>query len=579
MRLAEFNVSVLVSDAFKAAVADDEEWLLYFHIPPVGDRSLELTSRDFVDDNDVQQYVYSVWRARDLWALITRYTYEFSDPGIIFIDRVNDLNNLSYCETIRCTNPCGEQPLPPDATCNLAAVNVANVIRLPFTPDAYVDYDLLAQVAHWGTRFLDNVIDVTHYPLPSQRDEEFAKRRTGLGMLGLGTAFSELGIRYGSVESVQTARKIMKTIALASYQASIGLAEERGSFPMFEPEIIECGFIRDMLDEDMKEQITEKGLRNGVLLTIAPTGTGAIATGNMSSGEEPDFDHEVVRRVRRNNTEEYDSYTEQSYTKRFYEFCTGRTDIPDYMVTAQNISILDHIKVQSALQEWVDASISKTINIPENMPYEEFVEVYELADQYGLKGCTTYRPSVYRESILTAKSASTATVPLVPVIERRPDELTGTTYKLKWPSLTSSMFVTINYYQDRPYEIFFASKDAKFQDFITGLTLMISAILRSSVDPIIVPRELKQVVSTHDTSWEAGKFYGSLVARIGALIEQDFIKHGVIGTSTSSNAKAAPEKIIEQRSHKDTCPKCTAPALIHKEGCATCENCGYSSCG
>lgn len=582
-RLKEFNVSVLVSDAFKAAVEDDEEWLLYFHIPPVGPRDQNCVDKDFEDDNDRQQYVYSVWRARDLWALITKYTYEFSDPGVIFIDRINDFNNLNYCEEIRCTNPCGEQPLPPDGTCNLGAINVANVVRRPFTASAEVDYELLAKVAKWGVRFLDNVINVTDYPLEAQRQEEYNKRRIGLGLTGLGTLFSELCMRYGSHQSVQVATQVMKTICLAAYDASIELAEERGSFPMFKDIIVDCGFIKYRLDDERKELIVSKGLRNGVVLTIAPVGTGSIAIGNPSSGLEPDFALETIRNVRQNNTEEFKSYVEKGYTKRFYEYCTGRNDIPDYMVTIEQLSLLDHIKVQAACQKWVDASVSKTINIPEDMPYEEFVEVYELAYQYDCKGCTTYRHSKWRDSIL--RSAADVLVPEMPKTEARPDELTGTTYKLKWPSLTSSMFVTINYQDAKPYEIFFASKDAKYQDWMTGLTLMISSILRSSINPAYIPHELKQVVSTHDTQWHNGKFYGSLVARIGSIIEADFIKHSILPPadlefhSPNEALSDAPPAAGEKYNIRgEVCPRCNAPTYYHKEGCKICESCGHSAC-
>ena len=598
-RLAEFNVSVLVSDAFKSAVDDDEEWLLYFHVPPAGEREPLCIAKDFEDDDGRKQYVYSIWRARDLWELITRYTYEFSDPGVIFIDRVNELNNLSYCETIRCTNPCGEQPLPPNGTCNLGAINVANVVRRPFKQDASVDYELLAEAARWGVRFLDNVIDVTNYPLPEQRDEELAKRRIGLGILGLGTLFAELGIRYGSVESVQIARKVMKTISIAAYNASMDLAVERGAFPLYKDDIIDCGFINARLDDDMKEAISEKKLRNGVILTIAPTGTGAIAIGNVSSGLEPDFAHEVKRRVRKNNTEEYDTYFEESYTKRFYKYCTGKQDIPEYMVIANQLSVADHIKVQAGLQEWVDASTSKTINIPTEMSYEDFLEVYELAYTYGCKGCTTYRHSKYRESILTEANAKTAepaqkdssSFLAVGTRKPRPQVLAGHTYKIKWPSLKASMMVTINYLDDKPYEILFACKDAKYQDWMTALTLMISYNLRSGSDPVHIPAELKQVVSTNDTAWVGGKFYGSIVELIGDTIEQDFITHGIIkGNAESSKVLNAlldnfhPGATLggqkqDNEAPGEMCPECRKPYLIRKEGCKSCSNCGFSNCG
>jgi ribonucleoside-diphosphate reductase alpha chain len=578
-RLKEFNISVWASNAFKAAVDDDEDWNLFFHIPPSKPRPPELIALDFEDEDGVQQYVYSTHKARDLWKLITDYTYEYSDPGIIFGDRVNELNNLAYCEKISCTNPCGEQPLPPNGACNLGAINVANFVRNPFTRDASLDFEMLAIVAKWGIRFLDNVIDVTAYPLEEQRQEQINKRRVGLGITGLGTCFSEMCLKYGSPGSVQLARQIMKTIAISAYEASIDLGEVRGNFGLFEDRIIDYGFIAARLDDDLKEAIVTRGLRNGVLLTIAPVGTGSIAIGNPSSGLEPDFSLAIERAVRQNNTEEFKKYTEVVYTKRFYQFCTGNNDTPEYMKTAYELDILDHIKVQGALQEWVDASTSKTINIPEDMPKEKFLEVYDLAYQYGLKGCTTYRHSKYRQSIL--KEASKGDTPQLPPVTRRPESLEGKTYKLKWPSMTASMYITINYQNNKPYEIFFASKDAKFQDWMTALTLMISMHLRSGADPAIVVRDLKQVVSTHDTFWDRGKFYGSLPARIASIIEDDFINHGILpatAIATKQAAQTKPVKEIPTGIFKDLCPSCRSPSLVHKEGCKACESCGYSQC-
>lgn len=579
-RFKEFNLSVLISDAFLAAVEDDAEWLLYFPVEP-RTRDANLQEHDFVDDDDIYQYVYAVWNARELWDLITKNTYEYSDPGCIFIDRINELNNLSYIEKIRCTNPCGEQPLPPDGTCNLGAINVAQAVRNPFTAVASIDTDLLGRAAKAGVRFLDNVIEVTGYPLPAQKTEEYNKRRIGLGLTGLGTMFAELCQRYGSVASERTATQVMKTICLAAYDASMELAIERGTFPLFQDIIVDCGFIKVRLDDERKEKIKATGLRNGVILTIAPVGTGSIALGNISSGLEPDFAHEYDRNVRQNNTEEFRTYREKSYTKRFYEFCTGRIDIPEYMTTALDLEIIDHIKIQGAVQKWVDASVSKTINIPQDYPYDKFVEVYSLAYQYGCKGCTTYRPSEHRINILTAPGKEGGKVKTLDA-KKRGDILSGSTHKIKWPSLSASMYVTINYMDGEPYEIFFASKDAKFQDWMTGLTLMISSLLRSNIDPKFIPYELMQVKSTHDTFWHKGKFYGSLVARIGSIIEEDFIAHGIIPPKESVGqgdqiATRREEEIVKPMGA--LCPSCSQPTLIHKEGCAACISCGFSECG
>lgn len=580
-RLSEFNISVLISDAFLAACEDDEQWLLYFHIPPTH-RDESLAQYDFTDGNDVLQYVYGAWRARDLWDLILRNTYEYSDPGIIFIDRVNDLNNLQYCETIRCTNPCGEQPLPPNGTCNLGAINVAQCVRNPFTQDAELDLGLIEAAATAGVRFLDNVIEVTGYPLEAQRDEEYAKRRIGLGITGLGTCLAQLRQRYGSVASERTTTQIMKTIAMAAYRASVDLAKSRGSFPKMDACIIEAGFINERIPDDIQELIVEIGLRNGVILTIAPVGTGSIALGNISSGLEPDFAHAYERNVRSKNTEVFTKYTEKSYTLRFLEFIIRKpADLSsDWLTTALDLDIAEHIRIQGACQKWVDASVSKTVNIPEDYPFDKFAEVYQLAYQYGCKGCTTYRPSGLRENILQV--ASDPKVTLAEARKKRGEELSGTTYKIKWPSLSSSLFVTVNYMDEKPYEIFFASKDAKFQDWMTSLTLLASALLRNNVDPAVIPRELRQVKSTHDTGWHNGKAYGSLVARIAKTIEDDFIKHGIIPAPDLPGETVAALESRSDVSYKPTgeiCPSCSEPHVVMKESCKTCNNCGWSECG
>lgn len=586
-RWSQFNVSILVSDAFMAAVDDDEDWILYFHVDTFEKRSEDLQARDFIDEEGKQQYVYSVWKARELWDLITEYTYKYSDPGIIFIDRVNDWNNLGYVETIRCTNPCGEQPLPPNGTCNLGAINLSQLVLDPFTSDARIDWDLLETVTTHGVRFLDNVIEVTGYPLEAQKEEEYNKRRIGLGITGFGTMLAELQVKYGSLRSLQIAEKVMKTIAHAAYRASINLAKERGSFPLFDAEAMlnqKEAFVT-RLPLDIQNGILTTGLRNGVLLTIAPVGTGSIAFGcNATSGLEPDFMHEALRNVRKGSSDEFESYIEKSYTKRFYEFCTGddSAQIPEYMATALEISVSEHIQVQAALQKWVDASVSKTINVPMDIPVEDFKDVYKLAYDSGCKGCTTYRPTPDRMSILSGVSDTDDNKTLVIEPLMRGDELEGTTYKIKWPSMSASMYVTINYMNDKPYEIFFASKDAKYQDWMTGLTLMISAIFRTNIDPAFVPQELKQVISTHDTAWNQGKFVGSLVARIGQVIEQDFIKRGIIeGHTPAVGARLIPEnkgQVTAPAMRGSMCPSCGQPSLLHIEGCKKCTNCGHSAC-
>lgn len=581
-RMTNFNVSVLVSDALMAAVDEDEDWTLYFEVPP-NVRTQELIDLDFVDESETQQYVYQVLKARDLWSMITRNSYEYSEPGIIFIDRINELNNLKYCEEIHCTNPCGEQPLPPNGTCNLGAINLARMVKRPFKDDAAIDWELISDVVHVGQRFLDNVIDVTNYPLLAQEAEEKGKRRTGLGVSGLADCLAQLGLRYGSASAVTMTERIMQHICLAAYDASMKLAEERNAFPLFNAEqYINANFAGLNLSTEYHERLRKTGIRNGVLLTVAPTGTTSILYGNISSGIEPVFAHKSVRKVRQHDNS-FKEYTNYSYNSLLYQAVTNSDsdNLPAYMVEANDLSIEDHVITQAAIQRWVDASVSKTINVSEDCSYEDFQKVYDLAYALGCKGCTTYRPSEVRGSIL---SRSPEPITIVASgntkadLAIRSEVLQGLTHKIRWPSMSSALYVTVNQSAEGyPFEVFFNSKDARSQEWMTALSLMISAILRKGDSDVgFISDELGSVHSIHDTAWikipgeEKPKFFGSLISYIGYILGRDFTALGDAGATVRrvTNHKAAIEK----------CPQCFAPGLIHQEGCITCNNCGHSEC-
>jgi ribonucleoside-diphosphate reductase alpha chain len=883
-RLTNFNVSVLVSDAFMEAVREDEEWLLHFPVKPKY-RDAHLQEMDFIDDDGTEQFVYSSWRAKDLWNLIIKNTYEWSEPGIIFIDRINSLNNLKYCEEIHCTNPCvtgntfiltdkghlpirwlaneqvniwngfewsqvipfstgenqtykvrfsngatvnttayhkwvmrdgsklttsqlesgqelgvhefpvvidgadfnidaysqgfysgdgtknsehsnlykhgegiknrlvgkfwnrnheaqpgvrwvhgemlpkdfvpitanisycinwlaglldadgniarpqkdtmlvlqitakdraflerirlmltrlgvnarfwerkdaglkygsngkqymcestaclmisgkgayqlvelglktervdltwvrkpqgiarkgvkvlsvdlgtkeetfcltepkrgtfiangvlthncGEQPLPPNATCNLGAINLAKFVLNPFQPNAEVNWPLLSRIAKLGMRFLDNVIDVTRYPLEVQRDEEFAKRRTGLGVSGLADALAQLGLRYGSATATAMTERIMSHICLAAYEAPKFLG----------PLYLQNSFAGLNLSEEYKSRIRKTGMRNGVLLTVAPTGTTSILYGNISSGIEPVFAHQAERQVRQQD-DTYKKYTAYGYNYLLYHASqnapVGSLTLPDYMVTADDLSIEDHVTTQAAVQRWVDASVSKTINVAEKTSFAEFTKVYDLAWALGCKGCTTYRPSEVRGSILSKVGTGTPTSQAVTQITKRSEILSGITHRIHWPSLTAALYITINFDgNQRPFEVFFNSKDARQHDWMTALSLMITAILRKGDDPGFIANELGTVASVHDTAWikvsEKSEHFMSLIAYIGFILGKYF-KPTALGNVMGESLLSTVEE-----AYKERCPHCLAPSLIRKEGCKTCLNCGSSDCG
>lgn len=577
-RLTNFNVSVLVSDALIEAVKENEDWLLYFPVEPAS-RSPELIDLDFEDEQDVKQFVYASLPARSLWELITKNTYEFSEPGVIFIDRINDGNNLYYCEQISCTNPCGEQPLPPNGTCNLGAINLSRMVHRPFTDKATFDFDLLKDVTRIGVRFLDNVIDVTNYPLTEQRDEEFAKRRLGLGVSGLADAIAQMGMRYGSAASVTFTEHVMEQVCQEAYRTSVKLAKERGAFPLFKKEYLNGAFIRTKVDYATQEQITADGIRNGVLLTVAPTGTTSILYGNVSSGIEPVFDHYAKRRIRQadNSFKQYDT---EGYLATIWDGQHRGEPLPSHCVTMKDLQLEDHLMIQAAVQRWVDASVSKTINLPKDITYEAFTKVYDLAYSLGCKGCTTYRPSDIRGSILTAGEGEATTLAKGDTPIARPEQLRGLTHKIRWPSLSAALYLTVNYTDDgRPFEIFLASKDARYHDWMTATSLMVTALLRKGGNPAFIAQELQQVRSIHDQAFAKGpldekpKNYGSLIAYIGAILEVYLTRTG------SADSAAALLVSAPIKSGFEICPSCLHGKLQFKEGCKVCDECNFTSCG
>ncbi len=376
-RLRMFNLSVLITDPFMTAVKADGSW-------------------DLVFDGVVLRTV----SARDLWNRIMRATYDYAEPGVIFIDRINQANNLAYVEQIAATNPCGEQPLPPYGACLLGSINMARLVADPFGTDAALDEDALSDLVATAVRMMDNVVDASKFPLPQQAAEAQAKRRIGLGVTGLADALLMVGLRYGSEEAARQTEYWLHSVARAAYLASVDLAKEKGAFPLFDAEAyLDSGTMRTM-DEDVCAAIREHGIRNALLTSIAPTGTISLYAGNVSSGIEPVFAYAYTRKVLQKDgtrtEEEVVDYAVQMWRDRF-----GDTPLPGYFVNAQTLAPLDHVRMQAAAQKWVDSSISKTINCPEDIGFEDFKEVYLSAWDQGCKGCTTYRPNAVTGSVLT----------------------------------------------------------------------------------------------------------------------------------------------------------------------------------
>ncbi len=551
-RLRNFNVSVLVTDAFMAALAADQDWPLQF-------------------DGQVHRTV----RARELWARLMRATYDAAEPGVIFTDRVNSENNLAYCETIAATNPCGEQPLPPYGACLLGSINLSRLVQRPFEADARIDQQMLEQLTATAVRFLDNVIDVSRYPLREQEQEAKAKRRIGLGVTGLADALIFCNARYGGADGLALTEKWLSVIRTAAYRASAQLAAEKGAFPAYDAAILDRPTLAS-LDEETRALIREHGLRNGCLTTIAPTGTISLLAGNTSSGIEPVFAFSYQRRVRQADNSFVEEQV-QDFALTMWRRINGDAPPPEHcFVSAQTLTPADHLAMQAMAQRFIDSSISKTVNCPEDIPFEQFLDIYARAFDLGCKGCTTYRPNAVTGSILSVeKPADTAPPPASqPLLTARPEALIGSTYKIKWPENEHALYVTINDIEEggarRPFEIFINSKNMEHYAWTLALTRMISAVFRRGGDVSFVAEELKAVFDPRGGSWLSGRYVPSLLAAIGDVIQRHLDSDAV--------SAPAPEKPAASKPRPRFCPKCSAGALIRAEGCDKCLECGYSKC-
>ncbi|MCZ8335896.1 MAG: adenosylcobalamin-dependent ribonucleoside-diphosphate reductase [Rhodobacteraceae bacterium] len=575
-RLRMFNLSVLVTDPFMSAVKANGPWELVF-----------------------DGKVYKTVQARDLWNRIMRNTYDFAEPGVIFIDRINAMNNLAYCETIAATNPCGEQPLPPYGACLLGSINLAKLVNDPFTTSATLDTAALDHLVRTAVRMMDNVVDASRFPLPQQAAEAQAKRRIGLGVTGLADALLMVGLRYGSEKAAEITEDWMRAIARAAYLASADLAREKGAFPLFDADKFLASGALAHMDADVKAAIRQYGIRNALLTSIAPTGTISLYAGNVSSGIEPVFAYAYTRKVLQKDG----SRTEEEvvdYAVRLWREKHGDAPLPEYFVNAQTLPPLDHVRMQAAAQKWVDSSISKTINCPEDISFDAFKEVYMAAWDQGCKGCTTYRPNDVTGSVLTVSESTEKTPAEAPASVRqsqdgaevvylsepldRPAALEGQTYKLKWPGSEHALYITINDIviagHRRPFEVFINSKNMEHFAWTVALTRMVSAVFRRGGDISFVVEELKAVFDPRGGAWMDGRYIPSILAAIGGVIERHLIDIGFIageGLGLKSDPKA--EVVALGAPKGKACSSCGSYDMRMVEGCMTCANCGYSKCG
>ncbi|HWE17706.1 MAG TPA: adenosylcobalamin-dependent ribonucleoside-diphosphate reductase [Hyphomicrobiaceae bacterium] len=419
-QLRHFNLSVLVSDAFMAAVRSDGLWPLAFPAAKVEASGPTLMRTWSGSATPVPCRIMRTVPARDLWDRIVKATYDASEPGVLFIDRINGLNNLWYREQLSATNPCGEVPLPPYGACDLGSVNLTRFVRSPFTPQARLDGVALAATVSTAVRLLDNVIDASRFPLPKQAENAKDTRRIGLGVTGLADALVMLGLHYGSDASLDFAADTTRLICHAAYRASVTIAQEKGCFPCFDKvKYLQGRFVRS-LPGDIQDAIATHGIRNSHLLAIAPTGTISLLAGNVSSGLEPIFAASYTRNVLAEDGSPQ-AFMLTDYALELWRATHGTaTGVPGGFVTASELPIQAHLDMQAALQPFVDNSISKTINVPADCSLAEFRQIYDLAYDKGLKGCTTFRPNAVRGSVLT-EGIGGADAPHCCALEREAD--------------------------------------------------------------------------------------------------------------------------------------------------------------
>lgn len=548
--LSSMNLSVGITDKFMQAVEANEEFDLVF-----------------------KQKVYKRVNARDLFNRITKHTYEYSEPGVIFLDTVNNMNNLYYTETIAASNPCGEQMLPPGGACNLISINLTQVVTAAFEPEATMDFDLLEKLTRIAVRMADNTIDITNYPLDLYKESADATRRIGLGITGLANMLTMLGTPYNSHDAHRTVDTVMRFIRDAAYEESIELAKVKGAFPKWTSKYADGAFIKK-LPTNIQADIREFGIRNSHLLSIQPTGTVSLLANNISSGLEPIFALSFTRKVKNHDGED-EVFDLRDFAYHAAQKVWGKAKIDKVFMTSSNLTVDDHIQVQSLIQEHVDSSISKTINVPTGYPYSDFENVYWSAWREGLKGITTFRPTEKLKGIIIDDSVMEKK-PVHKLDLERGYQLRGTTYKIKDPRAIHAYYITINDREGQPWEIFFNSKSEENDQFVKALSVTLTEIFKRADSPEFIANALKMISDTSGGFWDGGKYYRSLVARIGEVILDHIGRNENGEVEAKSPVNAAPEGM--DVSLLTTCPACKEKAVIKSEGCEACTQCTYSRC-
>lgn len=608
-RWNNFNVSVGVSSAFMQAVRDDAEWELV-HVASPSEAQIQAGAHR----RDDGLWVYRSQPARTLWDAIMRSAYDFAEPGILFLDNINADNNLWYAEQIAATNPCGEQPLPPYGCCDLGPVILTRFVREAFTPQAFFDMEAFRAAVTVQVRMLDNVLDATVWPLPEQQREAQQKRRIGVGFTGLGDALILLGLRYASDEGLQQAESIARAMRDAAYAASVELAQEKGVFPLFNAkQYLKSGFAK-RLPKELRAAIKKYGLRNSHLLSIAPTGTVSLAfADNASNGIEPAFSWTYTRKKRTADGGEQ-FYTVQDHAYRLYKALHGdEASLPECFVSALELSASEHVAMMRCVQPFIDTSISKTVNIPANYPFEDFKHLYMECWEVGLKGCATYRPNDTLGAVLSTDSApnpsqaltdtaqtainSSGAGGLTAVIERRPEgPLNAVVDKIEYFTHDGirRLYLVVSFMVvdgvERPIEFFMpVGQTGESQQWITATMRSLSLAARGGfLDKALA--DLRKVAwdrgpvrygsRTRDDGSRIPLWHDSEVALLAYAIQSIIANRGLPqpAPSTAATPTSPPESSASVSGQK--CPDCGAHAMIRKDGCQFCTACGFvGSCG
>lgn len=590
-KITNANLSVCVSNAFMKAVKEDLDWDLIF--PDTSDPDY-----DKLWDGDIEKWkkagkpvrVYQTVRARDVWHTIIESAWSSAEPGIVFLDYYNQMSNSWYFNPIIATNPCGEQGLPAWGVCNLSALNLSKFVNEKAGEVAWKE---LSEAVRVSVRFLDNVIDVTPYHFKENEENQKGERRIGLGTMGLAEMLIKLKIRYGSPESILFLEKLYKFIAHEAYLASTEIAAEKGSFPKFDTEKHLQGLFIQQFDDEVKEAIAKHGIRNVTLLTQAPTGSTGTMVGT-STGIEPFFAFKYFRQSRLGMDEQYVPIAQEWLDAHPNE------PLPDYFITAMDLKAEDHIRVQAAIQKWVDSSISKTANAPHDFTVEETKKLYELAFDLGCKGVTIYRDGSRDVQVLstkkeepeqTKKEIATASESEVTVrsteYKRRPKKLVGATYKMNTP--LGKAYITVNEVDGKPFEVIvnvgkagsdvFAMSEALGR--VSTLFLRFGELPNGNKANLLI-KHLKGIGGSGAVGFGPNRVE-SIPDAVAKAIELHINEEQV--QSEEVEHQVQTQLPLTQHDHDldeddglDLCPQCGSASLIHQDGCKNCASCGYTRC-